>query len=86
MLKKGLIHFLLGSKHLISLINYFKITIMLNKNYKICANCVMDTTDSKISFDDEGVCDHCNTYYSDILPNWHTDERGDKALKKIVKK
>ena len=59
---------------------------MLNKNYKICANCVMDTTDSKITFDQEGVCDHCNTYYTDILPNWHTDERGDLALKKIVKK
>ncbi|MDB4324987.1 N-acetyl sugar amidotransferase [Flavobacteriaceae bacterium] len=56
------------------------------KDYKICSNCVMDTTDSKITFDDKGVCDHCNTYYSDILPKWHTDERGDKALKEIVKK
>ena len=46
----------------------------------------MDTTDSKISFDDKGICDHCNTYYSDILPKWHTDEKGDKALKEIVKK
>ena len=56
------------------------------KKIKICTNCVMDTTDSKIVFDDKGICDHCNTYYSDILPNWHTDERGDKALKAIVKK
>ena len=55
-------------------------------DYQICTNCVMDTTDSKISFDDKGICDHCNTYYKDILPNWHTDERGDRALKKIVKK
>ena len=54
--------------------------------YQICTNCVMDTTDSKITFDNKGVCDHCNTYYSDILPNWHTDERGDLALKNIVKK
>ena len=52
----------------------------------ICTSCVMDTTDSKIIFDDKGVCDHCNTFYSDILPNWHTDERGDKTLKEIVKK
>lgn len=56
------------------------------KEIKICANCVMDTTDSKIIFDEDGVCDHCNTYYKDILPNWHTDERGDKALKEIVAK
>ena len=53
---------------------------------KICNNCVMDNTDSKISFDDKGICDHCNTYYSDILPKWHTDEKGDKALKEIVAK
>ena len=56
------------------------------KEEKICVSCVMDTTDSKIIFDDKGVCDHCNTFYSDILPNWHTDERGDKALNDIVKK
>ena len=46
----------------------------------------MDTTDSKITFDEKGVCDHCNTFYSKILPNWHTDERGDKALNNIIKK
>ena len=56
------------------------------KEYQICSNCVMDTSDSKIVFDDNGVCDHCNTFYENILPNWHTDERGDKALKEIVKK
>ena len=53
---------------------------------KTCINCVMDTTDSKIVFDENGVCDHCNTFYKEILPKWHTDERGDKVLKGIVKK
>mgnify|MGYP000377127926 CR=1 FL=1 len=53
---------------------------------RICVNCVMDTTDSKIVFDDKGVCDHCNVFYSDISPKWHTDERGDSVLKEIVKK
>ena len=56
------------------------------KEKRTCINCVMDTTDSKIVFDDKGICDHCNTFYSDILPKWHTDEKGDRALKKIVKK
>ena len=59
---------------------------MLMKPYQICTNCVMDTTDSKIVFDEKGVCDHCNTYYKDILPKWHTDERGENALKEIVTK
>jgi len=59
---------------------------MKRNHNQVCNNCVMDTTDSKIIFDDNGVCDHCNTYYSEILPSWHTDERGDKALKEIVSK
>ncbi|WP_299430989.1 N-acetyl sugar amidotransferase [uncultured Maribacter sp.] len=58
----------------------------MSREYQICSNCVMDTTDSKISFDEKGVCDHCNTYYKDILPNWHTDERGDTKLKNIIAK
>jgi len=59
---------------------------MSDREFQICTNCVMDATDSKITFDDKGVCDHCNTYYDNILPKWHTDERGDKALKEIVAK
>ena len=35
--------------------------------YKICNNCVMDTTDQNINFDENGICDHCNTYYQKIL-------------------
>jgi len=44
----------------------------------------MDTSDSKISFDDKGVCDHCTTFYKDILPNWHTDEKGWRELQNVV--
>lgn len=46
----------------------------------------MDTSDSMIVFDDDGVCDHCIGYYGDIQPNWHTDERGQKALERTVEK
>lgn len=59
---------------------------MDKRQYQICTNCVMDTTDSKIIFDKKGVCDHCNTYYSDIEPNWHTDDKGRLELEKTVKK
>ncbi len=54
--------------------------------YRICANCVMDTSDSKIAFDANGVCDHCNTFYDKILPKWHTDERGRQALEALADK
>ena len=60
--------------------------IVSKEEKKICVNCVMDTTDTKITFDEKGICDHCTTYFKDILPNWHTDERGHKALKEIIVK
>jgi len=46
----------------------------------------MDTTDSQIVFDENGVCDHCNDFYKNVLPNWHTDAQGRKELDQIVKK
>lgn len=52
--------------------------------HKICTACVMDTTDSKITFDSSGVCDHCNTFHKDIAPNWDTGAKGKKELQKIV--
>lgn len=50
----------------------------------ICTNCVMDTTDSAITFDENGVCDHCQGFHRDIEPNWHTDERGRAELDRIA--
>lgn len=57
---------------------------MSQREYKICSNCVMDTSDSKIVFDDEGVCDHCLTFFTKVRPNWHTDERGARELDRLV--
>lgn len=59
---------------------------MTSKSYQICANCVMDTSDSAITFDESGVCDHCQTFYTKIKPNWHTDERGRAELDRLVSK
>lgn len=59
---------------------------MLENKYQICNNCVMDTSDSRITFDENGVCDHCNDYYKNVAPNWHTDERGRKELEILVEK
>jgi N-acetyl sugar amidotransferase len=59
---------------------------MSKRKYQICTNCVMDTSDSKISFDSDGVCDHCNTFRRDIKPNWHTDDGGRRAIQLIADK
>jgi N-acetyl sugar amidotransferase len=45
----------------------------------------MDTSDSRITFDAKGVCDHCRTFYSQVLPKWHTDERGERELQQMVR-
>lgn len=55
-------------------------------NYQICKNCVMDTTDSKITFNNEGICDHCQTFYKDIKTKWNTGEKAHNKLLKIVSK
>lgn len=56
------------------------------RDYTICRNCIMDTTDANITFDARGWCDYCNNYYENILPNWHTDERGAQTLARIADK
>ena len=48
--------------------------------YQICSNCVMDTTDTMIQFDEHGQCDHCTTFYQKTLPNWHPDAVGRREL------
>ena len=44
----------------------------------------MDTTDSAITFDENGVCDHCRGFEENVQPNWHTDERGRVDLSGII--
>jgi N-acetyl sugar amidotransferase len=46
----------------------------------------MDTTDARIAFDAQGVCDHCRTFDSKVRPNWHTGERGARELRALVEK
>ncbi|VAW82565.1 N-acetyl sugar amidotransferase WbpG [hydrothermal vent metagenome] len=54
--------------------------------HKICRKCVMDTTDTMIQFDEQGVCDHCNTFFKHTRPNWHADEKGQQELQVLVEK
>lgn len=58
---------------------------MIDK-YKICSNCVMDTSDKMILFDDNGVCDHCTGFKRDVLPNWHPNDEGKAMFRDMVEK
>ncbi len=44
---------------------------MTKRAYQICTHCVMDTSDSAIVFDANGICDHCQGFEKDVAPNWH---------------
>lgn len=59
---------------------------MTSKNYVICSKCVMDTTDSKIFFDSDGICDHCNTFFKHTLLSWQTGRNGQNNLQVLFKK
>lgn len=54
------------------------------REYQVCLSCVMDTTDSSIVFDSDGVCDHCSDFKVNVRPNWHPDEVGRAELERAV--
>ncbi|RHO57310.1 N-acetyl sugar amidotransferase [Eubacterium sp. AM05-23] len=56
------------------------------RDYQVCTNCVMDTTDSKITFDEKGVCDHCRNFEKNIRPYWNPNENRMDELQKIADK
>jgi hypothetical protein len=31
----------------------------MERPYQICTRCIMDTTDTEIAFDENGICNHC---------------------------
>ncbi len=52
--------------------------------YQVCTRCVMDTSDSAIQFDNEGICDHCRDFEVNVRPAWHPNELGEKRLAELV--
>ena len=58
----------------------------MNRTYKICTNCVMDTSDPEITFDSEGVCNHCNNFEKITKKKWYPNEEGQQRWASIVKK
>ena len=59
---------------------------MTHRPYQLCTRCVMDTSDSRITFDANGVSDNANDFFNNVLPNWHPDEQGAKELETTIEK
>lgn len=55
-------------------------------NYQICSRCIMDTSDPEITFDEQGVCNHCLNFDANIKPRWFPNEKGSEILQGIVDK
>lgn len=56
---------------------------MPNRSYQICTQCIMDTTDQNIVFDDRGWCEYCNNFDATIKPNWDTGVEGQLTLQQM---
>lgn len=55
------------------------------QDYKICSNCVMDTSSPDITFDKNDVCNYCFTYQSKIKDSFDKQDKNFQ-LQKIIKK
>jgi N-acetyl sugar amidotransferase len=52
--------------------------------YHICAQCIMDTSDPNIAFDDRGWCEYCNNFDATIRPDWDTEAKGQAQLSQMA--
>lgn len=56
------------------------------KCYRVCARCVMDTTDPMIRFNEQGICSHCHYFDEIIKPNWWPNQQGELMLECMLEK
>ena len=59
---------------------------MTQRPYQICSNCIMDTSDSTLTFDERGWCDYCRNFFDVLQPNWHPNERGVREILPLIEK
>lgn len=57
---------------------------MVNLGYQVCTRCVMDTSDPLITFDSQGVCNHCIKFDQITSKSWHPNAFGRTQLLNIV--
>jgi N-acetyl sugar amidotransferase len=59
---------------------------MNTKEYKICTQCIMDTSDPNIEFNDAGVCNHCIRYENELSRRVFVGQEANEKLKGLVEK
>lgn len=56
------------------------------RDYQICTKTIMDTSDPRIEFNELGESEYYLNYINQIVPNWHTDQRGHDELMLMAEK
>lgn len=56
------------------------------RDYRICARCVMDTTDPDITFDADGVCSNCHGFEKNLKPYWKPNAEGAAELDALLER
>jgi N-acetyl sugar amidotransferase len=52
--------------------------------YRICSRCIMDTSDAEITFDEDGVCNHCHEYERRVAAEVFPPPEGHRLLAATV--
>jgi N-acetyl sugar amidotransferase len=52
--------------------------------YRVCTQCIMDTTDPEIEFDDDGICSHCHEYDRRVATEVFNGTDGRQRLAAVV--
>lgn len=53
-------------------------------NYQCCTRCVMDTTDRQITFDEQGICNHCHQFDRRAGGEWFPNAEGRNRWAALV--
>lgn len=56
----------------------------MNKKLIVCKNCVMDSTDITLTFDERGICSRCNEYNHRILKWWNYGKGHEEELMSML--
>ena len=56
----------------------------MNTKYQLCTRCVMDSSDPAISFNTQGICNHCREFDEITSKGWFPNEEGARRLAVMV--
>ena len=54
--------------------------------YQCCSQCVMDTSDPEIRFNEKGLCNHCVEFNEKTAKNWFPNQEGANRWATIIKR